>query len=339
MANGAEGARDLSGPQKAAVVILSVGEERAGRVFEPMDDEEIREMSQVMATLGGVTSEIVERLFVDFARQFSTASSLMGTYESTERLLQKALEGSRVDQIMEEIRGPADRTMWEKLANVNEETLATYLKNEYPQTIAVVMMKIKPDHAARVLAELPEDLAGEVMMRMLAAEPVRKEILEQIEQTLRTEFMANLARTNQRDSHEMMADIFNNFDRGKESRFMNALEERSRDASEKIKALMFTFDGLQNLDPSSVQTLLRGIDKAKLAMALKGASEPIRDLFLSNMSERAGKIMREDMEAMGPVRLKEVDEVQAEIVLIAKGLADKGEITIADQSGEDELVY
>jgi len=245
----------------------------------------------------------------------------------------------RVSEIMEDIRGPAGRTMWEKLANVNEQTLAQYLKNEYPQTIAVVMTKIKPDHAARVLGELPEELATEVVMRMLTAEPVRKEVLASLEQTLRTEFMANLARTSKRDSHEMIAEIFNNFDRSTEARFMSSLEERNKESAEKIKSLMFTFEDLSRLDPAGVQALLRAVDKTVLAVSLKGASESLRDLFLSNMSERAGKILREDMEAMGPVRLKDVEEGQGKMVSVAKELADKGEIVIAEAGGDDELVY
>lgn len=176
-------------------------------------------------------------------------------------------------------------------------------------------------------------------MRMLRMESVQKDILDKIEQTLRTEFMSNLARTQKRDAHEMMAEIFNNFDRQTESRFVTSLEERNRDAAERIKALMFTFEDLQKLDPGSVQTLLRAVEKDKLALALKGGSDTVRDMFFSNMSERAAKIMREDMEAMGPVRLKDVDESQTLMVNTAKDLAAKGEIMIAEAGGEDELVY
>ncbi len=211
--------------------------------------------------------------------------------------------------------------------------------NEYPQTVAVVLSKIKPEHAARVLGALPEDFALEVVTRMLRMESVQKEILDKVEQTLRTEFMSNLARTAKRDAHEMMAEIFNNFDRQTEGRFLTALEERNREASERIKALMFTFEDLGKLGPASVQTLLRGIDKEKLGIALKGASDTLRDIFFSNMSERAGKILREEMEAMGPVRLKTVDEAQMAMVNIAKDLAAKGEIMIANNKGDDELVY
>ena len=129
---------------------------------------------------------------------------------------------------------------------------------------------------------------------------MQKDILDKVEQTLRIEFMSNLARTAKRDAHEMMAEIFNNFDRQTESRFITALEERNRDSAERIKALMFTFEDLAKLDPGSIQTLLRHVEKDKLGLALKGATDSLRDVFFSNMSERAGKILREDMEAHGP---------------------------------------
>ncbi len=331
--------RGLSGPEKAAILMLALGEEHASRLFVFMDEEEIKELSQTMANLGTISANLVERLCVEFAEQLSSTGSLVGSYESTERLLLKVMDRDKVDSIMEEIRGPAGRTMWEKLANVNEMVLANYLKNEYPQTVAVVLSKIKPDHAARVLGLLPESFAMEVVMRMLRMEAVQKDVLDDVERTLRTEFMSNLARTNRRDAHEMMADIFNNLDRQTENKFLAALEERNRESAERIKALMFTFEDLGRLDPTAIQTLLRSVEKDKLAVALKGASESLRDLFFSNMSERAGKIMREEMSAMGPVRLKDVDESQMHMVQIAKDLAAKGEIIISEGKGEDELVY
>jgi flagellar motor switch protein FliG len=331
--------RGLAGPEKAAVLMLSLGEDASAPIWKLLDDEEIKEVSQIMSNLGTVSSSLVERLLVEFVSQMSSTGSILGTFESTERLLAKVLQKDRVGSIMEEIRGPAGRTMWDKLANVNEQVLASYLKNEYPQTVAVVLSKIKAEHASRVLGALPEDFALECVQRMLRMESVQKDILEKVERTLRSEFMSNLARTQKRDAHEMMAEIFNNFDRGTEGRFMTALEERNRDAAEKIKALMFTFEDLSKLDPGSIQTLLRAVDKGKLGLALKGASDTLRDLFFSNMSERAGKILKEDMESMGPVRLRDVDEAQMQMVNAAKDLAAKGEIMLAQNKGEDELVY
>jgi flagellar motor switch protein FliG len=331
--------KELSGPEKAAILLLSLSDEHTATLLSYMDDEEIKELSQYMANLGTVNASQVEKLYMEFAEKISDTGSLVGTIDSTERLLTKVLGPDKVATIMEEIRGPAGRTMWDKLGNVNEQVLANYLKNEYPQTVAVVLSKIRPDHAARVLSLLPESFAMEVIMRMLRMENVQKEVLDDVERTLRNEFMSNLARTNRRDSHEMMADIFNNLDRAAEARFLGALEERNRDSAERIKSLMFTFEDLGNLDPSGVQALIRAVDKTKLALGMKGASETLRDLFFSNMSERAAKILREDMQAMGPVRVRDVDDAQQVLVNTAKELADKGEIIIADGKGEDQLVY
>ena len=331
--------RTCSGLDKAAMIMLSLAEEHASKLFSMMEDDEIRDLSQRMSTLGTLSNDLVEKLFVEFVQSISSTGALVGTYESVERLLQSTIGKDRVDNIMEDIRGPAGRTMWDKLGNVNEVVLANYLKNEYPQTVAVVMTKIKADHAARVLAALPDEFAIEVVSRMLRMESVQKDILDDVEMTLRNEFMSNLARTNKRDSYERMAEIFNYLDRSAEARFLDNLEKRNREASERIRALMFTFEDLIKLDPSGVQTLLRIIEKGRLAIALKGASEAIRNLFFSNMSERASKILREDMQSLGPVRLRDVDESQMEIVSTAKQLAEKGDIMIVDSKSEDELVY
>lgn len=331
--------RTLTGTEKAAIFLLSLGEEQTAKIFENLDDEEIMTISQTMASLGKVSSNVIERLFVEFAESMTSTNSLVGSLDSTERLLAKVLGKDRVGAIMEEIRGPAGRTMWEKLSNVNEETLATFLQKEYPQTVAVVLSKITPEHASRVLSHLPEGFAMEVIMRMLRMEAVQKEVLDDVEKTLRTEFMSNLARTSRRDSHEIMAEIFNNLERAVETRFMSALEERTPESAGKIRDLMFTFEDLARLDASAIQTIIRNADKEKLPTALKGASDAMKDLFFSNMSERAAKILKEDMAAMGPVRLKDVEESQASLVSVAKTLADRGEIAIVSSKDEDELVY
>jgi flagellar motor switch protein FliG len=304
-----------------------------------LDEEEIKEVSQAMASLGVVPSAVVEAVVHEFVQRMAGAGSVMGSIDQTQRMLANILPKEKVDSLMEEIRGPAGRNIWDKLANVNEAVLASYLKNEYPQTVAVVLAKVRPEHAAKVLAELPEEFAAECMLRMLSMEPVQREILDKIETTLRTEFMSNLARTSKRDSHELMAEIFNNFDRQTESRFIGALEGKNRDSADRIKALMFVFEDLGKLDSGGVQTLLRAVDKGDLALALKGASDALRTLFFSNMSERGGKLLKEDMAAMGPVRLKDVDAAQTRMVAVAKELSARGEIVLSDGKSEDELIY
>jgi flagellar motor switch protein FliG len=333
------GRRKLSGPERAAVLMLALGEQYGGKIFSLLDDDELREISIVMSSLGTVEAEEVEQLLLEFVGRMSASGALLGNYDAAERLLQQYLPKERVGGIMDEIRGPAGRNMWEKLANVQEEVLANYLKNEYPQTVAVVLSKLRPEHAARVLAILPEDFALDVVNRMLKMESVQKDVIERVEQTLRTEFMSNLSQTRRRDLHEVMAEIFNNFDRQTETRFITALEEENRESAERIKALMFTFDDLIKLDAGSAQTMMRNIDKDKLAIALKGAAEPVREFFFKNMSTRAAKMLVDDMQALGPVRLRDVDEAQSLLVNIAKDLAAKGEILISKSRGDEELIF
>jgi flagellar motor switch protein FliG len=328
----------LHGSEKAAVLLLALGED-AKPVWDRLDDDELREISGAMSNLGPVRAETVEYLIKDFVNRLSGSGAVTGSYDQTHRLLLQFLPREKVDSLMEELRGPAGRTMWDKLANVNEQVLANYLKNEYPQTVSVILSKIKSEHSARVLTALPPEFALEVIQRMLRMEPVQRDILEKIESTLRVEFMTNLARTSKRDSHEQMAAIFNNFDRQTEGRFLSMLEEKNKESADRIRSLMFVFEDLSKLDPGGVQTLLRSVDKDKLGLALKGANDEMRNLFMSNMSERAAKIMRDDMSAMGPVKLKDVEAAQQEMVVVAKALADRGEIMLADGGGQDELIY
>ncbi len=330
--------KQLTGPERAAVLMLALGEQHGAKIWNLLDDDDLRQISIVMSTLGNIDAQMVEALLLEFVGRLSASGAILGNYDATERLLQQYLPPERVGGIMDEIRGPAGRNMWEKLANVQEEVLANYLKNEYPQTVAVVLSKLRPEHAARVLAILPEDLSLDVVNRMLKMEAVQKEVLERVEATLRTEFMSSLSQTRRRDAHEVMAEIFNNFDRQTETRFMTSLEEANRESAERIKSLMFTFDDLVRLDAGSAQTLMRQVDKDKLGVALKGATEPVREFFLKNMSTRAAKMLVDDMQAMGPVRLRDVDEAQTLLVNLAKDLAAKGEI-ILSKSRDEELIY
>ena len=338
MARVKEDFRSLTGLQKAAIFMLSIGQVNSAKLFERMEDEEIRDISLAMVSLGSVSATIIERLFDEFSGLLSSAGGLIGSNAATEKLLLGSMSADRVSEIMGEISGPSGRTMWDKLGNVSEDILANYLKNEYPQTVAVILSKIKPDHASRVLALLPENFSLDCIMRMLRMEAVQKDVLDHIERTLRAEIMTNLSSTPTLDSHEVMASIFNHLDSNTEERFMTALEERDKESAERIKNLMFTFNDLSKIDPAGIQLLLGRVDKDKLGLALKGALEDVQELFFNNMSKRAGKMMKEDMEALGAVRLKDVEEAQTAIVLVAKGLSDSGEIVISGGGEEDAMI-
>lgn len=331
---------DLTGVEKASIVLMSVNQENATKMFSLMHDDEIKQVSQVMSNLGTVSPDVVEQLFFDFSNSVSDTLNFVGNMDNTEKLLQKALGKEKVDNIMEDIRGPAGRNTWDKLGNVSEEILASYLKTEYPQTVALIVSKLSSQHAAKVLAMLPEEFTAEVILRMLEMDNVKKEVLENIEKALRAEFISTIAKSHKRDNDEMMAEIFNNFDRTNEAKYMEMLESKNPDAAEKIKNLMFTFDDLIKSDAQGIQALIRVVDKTKLSVALKGAKEEIKDLFVKNMSNRASKIMLDEMEAMGPVRLRDVDEAQGTIIIQAKELISSGEMTISQgDNADDEMVY
>ena len=339
MAQGQDTLSRMTGPDKAAVFMLAVGEDFGREVWELLSEAEVRELTQAMSSLGAVDAGSVGRIFDEFVAATSAAGSLQGTYRSTERLLAKLLPADKVAGIMHQVRSPAGRTMWDQLGNVDELVLAAYLKNEYPQTVAVVLQKIKPEPASRVLAVLPEDVALDVVRRMISLEEVQPEVLERVEETLRTEFMSNLARRTGQDGHKTVAEIFNHMNPGDEARFLSALDQTNHESAERIRDLMFTFEDLGQLEPVAMQTLLRKVKKDKLALALKGASADMRQLFSSNLSERATAILDEDMTAMGPVRLGDVEEAQKRIIAEAKELAEAGEIFIGRSEDDDDLIY
>ncbi|WP_026046943.1 flagellar motor switch protein FliG [Sphingomonas sp. PAMC 26621] len=330
--------KKFSGLERAAAMMLALGKEHGAPIWDLLSNDEVRELSACIAQLGRVPSAVVEHLLIQFSGEVSSMASLHGSFETTERLLDGILDEERVREIMEDIRGPSGRTMWDKLSNVSETILATYLKNEYPQTVAVILSKLKPDHGARVLAELPRELSVDVIMRMLRMETVQKEVLIQVEQTLKSEFMSNLSRSQRRDPHETMAEVFNALDRATEEAMLTALDERAPEAAERIRALMFTFEDLGNLMPPAIATIVRNADKREMAIALKGAPPEIRQLFFGGMTERSAKLMKEDMAGMGPIRTRECEEAQSALVRLAKTLADRGDIILVDPKNDDAMI-
>lgn len=327
----------ISGPQKVAILLLSVSDDVAAKIFALMSEEEVREVSHAMSALGVISPGMVETVVQEFSDDIVGNSIFLGNLFTTEKLLTKVMDRDRVNALMEELKGPQGRNTWEKLANVSEELLSLYLRSEHPQTAALVLSKINPDHAAKVLAILPEKFAFEVIMRMLNMGSVKKEVLERVEKILRAEFISSVGKTMKRDSCEMIAEIFYNLDRGSETKYMAMLEKLVPEEAQKIKDLMFTFEDLVRLDGRSVQTLLGFIDKSDLSIALKGSSEEVKSVFFNNMSQRAARIIREELEALGPVRVKDVDDAQSKIVKIVKDLVEKGEIDIA-VDGKDEYL-
>jgi flagellar motor switch protein FliG len=327
----------FGGLKKAAMLMLVIGEDHARTLSERLGIDEIKTITQEMTDLGRVQGADVDMLLREFTAMMGAGFGVVGSYETAKQLLSNILDEDKVALIMKSIGEHPGGNIWEKLSKVDDNILVNFLKNEYPQTIAVVLSKIRTDQAARVMSQLPSEVAIEAMMRMLRLEVVQDEVMTDVENLLRVEFMTNATGKAARDQHEVMAEIFNYFDRTTESSFLDMLDERNKESAELIRALMFTFDDLAKLDAQAIQLLLRNVDNSRLGLALKGAKDELKDLFFANMSERAAKILREDMENMGPVRVKDVEEAQSEIVISAKALIDSGEITIATDNDEDMI--
>lgn len=327
----------LNGVQKVAILLLSVSDEVATKIFGMMNEDEIRDVSHAMSGLGVIQPAVIESVIQEFSDEIIGNSIFLGNLFTTEKLLTKFMDTDRVKALMEEIKGPQGRNTWEKLANVNEELLALYLRSEHPQTAALILSKIVPEHAAKVMGILPEQFAFDVITRMLNMGSVKKEVIERVEKILRAEFISSVGKTMKRDSCEMIADIFYNLDRSNEARYMHLLEESQPEAAQKIKDLMFTFEDLVRLDGRGVQVLFSAVDKSMLSTALKGASEAVRDVFFRNMSQRAARIIIEEIEVMGQVRVRDVENAQSEIVRIVKDLVDRGDIDIA-VDGKEEYI-
>ncbi len=329
---------NLSGPQKAASFLLSLPANYVQKIFNGLDEDEISSLSKIMINLGKIHAETVEDIYQEFIDRVAATGALMGSVDTTEKLLNEALGDEKANAIISSIKGPEGRTIWHKLCNINIETLVSFLKKEHPQTVAIILSQIKPDYSAQILQMLPRDLSINIMMRTLNMGAIQEDIMKDIEGTLEKEFMNTIDSSSNKDPHQIVAEIFNSFERSTEELFMEGLEEKSEEDAEIIKSLMFTFEDLLKVDGTGIQNIIRNIDQSRLAIALRGADDEHKKLFFSNMSERAGKLMKEDMDEMGPVKLKTVEEAQSEIVRIAKGLMDSGEIVVRTDNDDEEYV-
>lgn len=332
-----QGADDTPPPRlvKAAVVIMALDQERAQQIIARLDEEEIRRLGSAIATLGRTDLATVESAVADFRADVGRASTIVGNAEAAEKLLRRILPPEKVGAIMDEIEGVRGPKVWEKLSQLPPQTLAAYLRQETPQTIAVIFGRLPAQSAARVLRLLPEELVPDVVVRLARMNSVQPTTMTDIEETLKREFSSQFARTAGRDGSARVAEILTRAEKDLSDLAMSALEEREPEVAARVRRIMFTFDDLQRIDRATFGVLIGECPAEKLPVALAGTSEDIRDLFYSSMSERAGKMMRDEIESMGTPRRKAIEEAQAEIVAVAKRLAQEGRIIMLDEDDED----
>lgn len=327
---------EIPGPVRVAILLLALGEERGATIWQTLNDDEIRQVSNIMAKLGTVSKEQLNLVVRDFIRE-SSSDKLDGGPEPTEKILMNALPRQRAKSIIEEIRIPENPNLWQKIEQARPDHVASFLIREYPQTIAIILTKIKSESAAKIFARLPSHLASDVLDRMTRIESIPESVIQEIGVTIENELIAATNKPKVNAPVEHIANILNTMDKRSEIKLLGALDNLNKEASQQLRSIMFSFDDLSNLNSASIQTLIRSIDRELLIKALKGATRPTRDFFYSQMSQRAARGFQDDMDALGPIRLKEVDDAQRSIVNLAKDLAAKGEIVLALNT-DDEMV-
>ncbi len=330
----------LTGPEKTAIMLLTLGEDRAAPILERLDESEVRIVTRSMSTLGSITAELLEELITRFTESFAKGGSVIGSADTAERMLRSFLPSDKVADIMNFIRGPGGRSTWEKMSMVNDAMLAKYLQGEHPQTIAVVLSKIAPDQASHVLSDLPEEIVPDVIKRMISMKSVPKEVLQDIEDMLQRDLMLNYTVSSDSNNFEHLAEIFNRTESDRCEELFTTLKTSHEDAIDQIKQLMFTFEDLLELDELSLRTVVRACDNDTLMYALKGCTEEIRGKILSNLSERARAILLDNMDTLGPILMRDVEAAKAKMVAKAKELAETNAIVIErGGAGAMQMVY
>jgi len=327
----------IPGPVKAAILLLALGEEQGATLWDMLESQDIRKVSAIMSRLGSIDAETLKAIAQNFLNE-TGRSSLSGDPKITEKILMNALPRSKAKSIIDEIRLPENPDMWQKFSFTQSESIAKYLRNQHPQIAAVILSKLDTAATAKILPLLPNAMASDVLNRMLKIDTIDQSYLAIIETALKEEFSVIEKTPTVDDPVEKISKIFNFLDKKTEIRILSSLDESNHSAAQKIRALLFSFEDLSKLTPTAAQVLIRSIDRDILTKALKGATRGMKDFFFSQMSQRAAKTLQDDLDIMGPIRLKDVDEAQRMITNLAKDLAAKGEIMLASNSTDDEMI-
>ena len=334
--------KKLSGPEKAAIMLISVGEEVAGKVLQELDDAEIQKISTHMSSLSNVPTKTAERVAEEFIDLMESGAGgvLSGGRDNLRKMLEATMDPVKVAEIMEKISSEEDEEVGgglEAVRNLEAKVIAGFMKNEHPQTCAIILAHLDPPHAAEVIRELPETFQPEVIFRMATLERIPPGVIKELDEALAQEFRTTGATEgSQIGGIEAVAEIINNLDRATETNVLQEIEGLNPEMSEEIKQLMFVFEDLIGVDDRGMQALLKEVNSEELILALKTSSDPLKEKIFAGMSERAALMMKEDLEAMGPVKLSDVEQAQQAVVRTVKKMEEEGKITLA--GGGEELV-
>ncbi len=334
-------AERLSGPKKAAILLLCLGEEAAAHIFEALDDSEVRDISRCMIEIEHVDPELARAVLEEYKE---SKQNDLRVYIKGDDFARNAILGgenqSRAEYLIEQVTAGIEGRPLETISKMHPRMVASLLENEHPQTVALILSTQREDHASRVLMELTEELRGELMYRIAKIENVAPEVISRIEDALQREIGAVVSQDKKQvGGVDKVVEILGRMEKGADQVVLTGIEAADAELAEEIRRRMFTFEDLLALDGRSMQTVLREVSTDSLTLALKTASDELKNKIYSNISQRAADMIEEDLDAMGPRKLSEVETMQMEIVKVALKLEEEGTLVIPGRGGGgDELV-
>ncbi|WP_136479447.1 flagellar motor switch protein FliG [Acetivibrio thermocellus] len=340
MARGGSTKSELSGKEKAAMLLIALGPERSAEIFKHLKEDEIEQLTLEIANIRTVSPEDKERVLEEFY-QICLAQNYIaeGGINYAKEILEKALGTQKALDVLNKLTVSLQVRPFDFVRKADPSQLINFIQNEHPQTIALILSYLKPQQASIVLSALPQDKQADVARRIATMDRTSPEVIKEVERVLEKKLSAIVTEDfTAAGGVQAIVDILNNVDRGTEKYIMEALEVEDTDLAEEIKKRMFVFEDILTLDNRSIQRFLREVDNNQLAIALKGTNDEVKNKIFANMSKRMAEMVKEDMEFMGPVRLKDVEEAQQKIVNVIRKLEDAGEIVISRGGGDDIVV-
>jgi len=332
----------FSGPEKAAALLVALGDEMASKVLAELDEAEIQRISSYMTTMTAIPNQVLDNLVEEFVDLFESGKGgyASGGKEYLRKILESTLDPKKVSEILDKISSVDEENLGgglDAVRHLDPKTVASFLRNEHPQTCAIIIAHLDPAHAAAAIKELPEKFQSEVMYRVATLERIPPGVIKELDEALAQEFRTTGAMEgSQLGGLDAVAEIINNMDHATEVNVLSEIESINPELADGIRQRMFVFEDLVKIDDRGLQSILKEVDQNELLIALKTATEKLKEKMFANMSERAALMMKEDLESMPPVRLSEVEKAQQSILRTVKRLEEEGKIVIA--GGGEELV-
>jgi len=332
--------KELTGRRKAAILLVILGPDKAAQVLKHLDDETVEQLTIEIANVGSVSDEERRTVLQEFQNIMRAKEMIAkGGLEYAKEVLERAFGPEKAAKIIERLVSSLQVRPFDFIKTADPVQIVNFLQNEHPQTVALVLSYLEPDLAAQVLGSLPEDLQVEVLKRIALLERTSPDIVREIERNLEKKLSGFVGQSFSKiGGIDTAAEIMNNVDRTTERSIMEKLAADNPELAEEIRRKMFVFEDILKLDDRSVQLVLREVDTKDLAVALKGASDELKEKIFRNMSKRAAQLLKDEMEYMGPVRVKDVEEAQQKIISVIRRLEEAGEIVIARGGGEELIM-